>query len=496
MPQTPAKGASAAGRRVGHGRGLAGPVRRGSCARPGLRRLPIRNAAAALASAGSTTGGASNASLPADASTAPLNAQTHVNDCAPAEGTAVMPHGNGRASAETATAGGASAKAAAKSGTPSPARRKRSRAAFPSVLISSRSTSPAIGAAPTQQPGSGNAAPDTSQPGQALLESAGVLGDSGGLPAMPAQDELLGNATGDLTSEPDTEGEDVDIVGWGPQTDPPQATAQEDPLFVQTNVAIERAVAASGKGSGVSGAELADELANGAARNADAIGDLTSDDMRIFENAAAGSVAHVEPNQDAQGAADEVAPDQAAQGTTDQDATAVPNQDAARAPKQAASKPPPSLPARPARPAVSAQAALPNHSSLAHFVLEAEAARAASLEPVPGSGAAASMAACQVSSGGGQPFQSAPDAAAAADSSTGDGCPATAEGASIAGPSAAAAASINGAALASVVGTAAMDAVAESDHMGEAAQHDFRDKSGDVSSKEVDIEISLSLDDT
>ena len=42
----------------------------------------------------------------------------------------------------------------------------------------------------------------------------------------------------------------------------------------------------------------------------------------------------------------------------------------------------------------------------------------------------------------------------------------------------------------------ATDAAAECDHMGEAAQHDLRDKSGDVSSKEVDIEISLSLDDT
>ncbi len=292
------------------------------------------------------------------------------------------------------------------------------------------------------------ALPDT-QVHQALAGIGTLLGHLEGTPAQrPADAE---NARGSEAEE------DVDIVGWGP----------EDAMLLEGKAAANA---------------LADEMANGAVRSADAICDLTSDDMRIFEDGATTSVAHAAP---------------------DQDVAAAPEQDMAEAPEQAASEPlqPPPPPARPtARPAASAQAALPTQKP---SWLEEEIAppgryhqwpaHAAALGPNPGTGAAA---AGETSLSGAQASQPARSCAAAAGGSKAVTCPGagagrTEEGISVADPIVRAPASSAGVAAALVGGGLSLSGAAEREDVVERGQ---RSKCGEASSEEGDIEISLSLD--
>ncbi|CAL8463715.1 g3249 [Coccomyxa elongata] len=304
------------------------------CALRGLRELPCRKAAAT--SAASATGSA----LPASPATQLVHpearggAAAYVgDDLAAAKLCEPAPTAAGAAAARRTT------RRRSESHSPSPAGMPRRRA-FPFRLVSSRTASPALvdAAAPR---------PNGTGPAAALAKSS--LGphqpdEDVDAPGDVAQD-VAGEAESDLSprAEPD---EEVDVVSLDMQSTaplareklqmspavesgPPKAANVFQAAESEPKADLSHALAAFGSDGELAagGSALVDQLANDMVRSAVAqgIGDLTSDDMRTFEDGAASSVVHASPDQAAP-----AAPDQAVC-----QACAVPDQTAPPAPEQA-----------------------------------------------------------------------------------------------------------------------------------------------------------------
>lgn len=318
------------------------------CARGGLRELPCRKAAAT--SATSATGSA----LPASPATQLVHPEAR-------GGAAVCEDNNLTAAklhvpaptAAGAAAAGKSTQRGSESCSPSPAGMPRRRA-FPFRLVNSRTASPAnVDAAAPQPNGTG--------PAPALAKSS--LG-----PHQPDEDvDAPGDVAQDIAGETDSDvspcaepDEEVDVVSLDTQSTaplarekllmspavesgPPKAANVFQAAESEPKEDVSHALAGFGSDGELAagGSALVDQLANDTVRSAitQGFGDLTSDDMRTFEDGAASSVAHALPDQAAPTApVHATMPDLAASATPEQaecQASAGPSQAAPAAPQKA-----------------------------------------------------------------------------------------------------------------------------------------------------------------